>query len=107
MQQAQHVARIVSSEIRGRPARRPFRYFNWGNLATIGRASAVADFGWIRLKGWFAWVVWLFVHIMKLTGFRNRLLVLMQWAWAYVTYQRSIRLITGKETSPSSVPAHS
>jgi NADH dehydrogenase len=64
-------------------------------MATIGRASAVADFGWLRLKGWFGWLAWLFVHVMNLIGFRNRLIVLVQWAWAYFSYQRAIRLITG------------
>ena len=62
-------------------------------MATIGRASAVADFGWMRLKGLVAWAAWLFVHIMNLIGFRNRLAVLVQWAWAYFTFQRSARLI--------------
>ena len=79
---------------RGRP-RGAFRYRNPGDLATIGRAAAVADLGWIRFAGWLAWLFWLFVHILKLTGFRNRLVVFVQWAWAYVTFQRSIRLITG------------
>jgi NADH dehydrogenase len=100
MQQAEYVARLIRTHRDG--AERPaFEYKNLGNLATIGRASAVADFGWIRFKGYFAWLVWLFVHILKLTGFRNRLVVLMQWAWAYITYQRSIRLITGEEDTPS------
>ncbi|MGE3842039.1 MAG: NAD(P)/FAD-dependent oxidoreductase [Vicinamibacterales bacterium] len=93
VQEAQHVARIIASGATG--PRPPFRYVNLGNLATIGRASAVADFGWFRARGAFAWLLWLFIHILKLTGFRNRFLVLVQWAWAYVTYQRSIRLITG------------
>ena len=65
-------------------------------MATIGRASAVANFGWLRLSGWIAWMAWLLVHIMHLVGFRNRLGVLIQWAWAYPTYQRSVRLITGQ-----------
>ena len=78
----------------------PFRYHDPGNLATIGRAAAVADLGWIRFAGWLAWVFWLFVHILKLTGFRNRLVVFVQWAWAYFTYQRSIRLITGRPGNP-------
>lgn len=97
MQQAQHVARLIAS---GQTAgeRPSFRYVNFGNLATIGRASAVADFGWIKARGAFAWALWLFVHILKLTGFRNRFLVLVQWAWAYVTYQRSIRLILGERS---------
>jgi NADH dehydrogenase len=94
IQQGQHAAQNIERARRGEP-RRAFRYRNPGNLATIGRASAVADFGWLRLRGWVAWVTWLFVHILKLTGFRNRLLVLIQWAWAYFTYQRSVRLITG------------
>jgi NADH dehydrogenase len=82
--------------IEGQPMR-PFVYRNLGNMATIGRASAVADFGWLRLSGYIAWVAWLFVHIFNLIGFRNRILVMVEWAWAYATYQRSVRLITGNE----------
>jgi NADH dehydrogenase len=67
-----------------------------GTLATIGRAAAVANFGWIKLSGFVAWVVWIFVHILLLIGFRNRFVVLFEWAWAYVTLQRSSRLITGE-----------
>jgi len=93
MQQAEHAVRNIRRLMAGDQPE-PFRYRDLGNLATIGRASAVADFGWLRLSGWPAWLAWLFVHIMKLTGFRNRVLVLVQWAWAYVTYQRSVRLIT-------------
>jgi NADH dehydrogenase len=96
IQQGQHAARNLERLRRGDPTV-PFRYRNPGNLATIGRASAVADFGWLRLRGWIAWVTWLFVHILKLTGFRNRLVVLVQWAWAYFTRQRSVRLITGDD----------
>ena len=76
---------------------RPFRYRDLGNMATIGRASAIADFGRVRLTGLIAWLVWLFVHILNLIGFRNRLVVLVQWAWAYFSYQRAIRLITGDD----------
>ena len=75
-----------------------FRYFNKGNLATIGRYKAVADFGSFRVVGWVAWWFWLFVHIMYLVGFRNRLSVLLQWAYSYFTYQRGVRLITHAET---------
>ncbi len=64
-------------------------------MATIGRASAVGDLGWLRLKGYIGWLAWLFVHILNLIGFRNRLVVLVQWAWSYFSYQRAIRLITG------------
>jgi NADH:quinone reductase (non-electrogenic) len=75
----------------------PFRYFNKGNLATIGRYKAVADFGSFRVVGWLAWWFWLFVHIMYLVGFRNRVSVLLQWAYSYFTYQRGVRLITHAE----------
>ncbi|MPY86506.1 MAG: NAD(P)/FAD-dependent oxidoreductase [Luteitalea sp.] len=79
-----------------------FRYRDLGNMATIGRAAAIAEIGRMRFSGWLAWLVWLFVHIMALTGFRNRVIVLVQWAWAYITYQRGIRLITGQGTPPGS-----
>lgn len=93
MQQAAHAARTIVRAMRGEPSR-SFQYRDYGNMATIGRASAVADFGWLRLSGYPAWLAWLFVHIMQLTGFRNRLVVLAQWAWAYLTFQRNVRLIT-------------
>jgi len=95
MQGGRHAARNILNTLEGRP-RTPFRYRDYGNMATIGRAAAVADFGWLRLSGWIAWMAWLLVHIMKLVGFRNRVGVLIQWAWAYFTYQRSVRLITGQ-----------
>jgi NADH:quinone reductase (non-electrogenic) len=94
VQQAHHAALNIRRALKGRSPR-PFHYRDLGNLATIGRAAAVADIGGLRLSGWVAWLTWLFVHIMKLVGFRNRVLVLVQWAWAYLTYQRSVRLITG------------
>lgn len=96
MQGAAHAARNAVRTLAGH-AREPFKYKNLGNLATIGRARAVADLGWVRFSGYPAWLFWLFVHIMQLTGFRNRLVVFVQWAFAYLTYQRSIRLITGRE----------
>jgi NADH dehydrogenase len=99
MQQAAHAAANIQRTLRGE-ARQAFVYRNLGNLATIGRNRAVADFGRLRVTGWLAWMLWLFVHIMKLTGFRNRAVVLVQWALAYFTYQRSIRLITGEASSP-------
>ena len=94
IQMGRHAARNIFRSIEHQPLR-PFQYRDLGNMATIGRASAVADFGRFRLTGWFAWLAWLFVHIMNLIGFRNRLVVLVQWAWAYFSYQRAIRLITG------------
>ncbi|MGC2328490.1 MAG: hypothetical protein WA604_17385, partial [Candidatus Sulfotelmatobacter sp.] len=86
--------------------RPPFRYWNKGSLATIGRAAAVAEFGKIHISGFTAWLAWLFVHILFLIGFRNRLLVFIQWAWSYVTYERGARLITGSTYLPgwSAVP---
>jgi len=95
-QQAAHAAGNIVRAIEGQPYR-PFKYFDWGNLATIGRAAAIADFGRVHLSGLAGWLLWLFIHIMKLVGFRNRVLVLVQWAGAYFTYQRSVRLITGRE----------
>jgi NADH:ubiquinone reductase (H+-translocating) len=99
IQEAHHAVGAIEADAAGRP-RQAFHYRNPGDLATIGRAAAVADLGWVRFAGWPAWLFWLFVHILKLTGFRNRLVVLVQWAWAYVTFQRSIRLITGRVTAP-------
>jgi NADH dehydrogenase len=95
MQMGRHVANMIRADLRGE-ARRPFRYRDKGNLATIGRAAAVAEIGRLHLTGLVAWLVWVFVHIAYLIGFRNRLLVMVQWAWAYLTYQRGIRLITGQ-----------
>jgi NADH dehydrogenase len=103
IQMGKHAARNIARAIdRQQPT--PFVYRNLGNMATIGRASAIADFGWLRLKGWFAWLAWLFVHIMNLIGFRNRLVVLVQWAVAYISYQRAIRLITGYEPGRDARP---
>ena len=99
MQQAAHAARNVLRTIDGRP-REPFVYRDYGNMATIGRNSAVADFGWLRVKGYVAWLMWLFLHVFKLIGFRNRLSVMTQWAFAYVSYQRSVRLITHGRMGP-------
>jgi NADH dehydrogenase len=95
MQMGRHVARAIRDDLAGRD-RRAFRYFDKGSLATIGRAAAVAEFGALRLSGFAAWLVWVFVHIMYLVGFRNRLIVLVQWAWAWLFHQRGIRLITGQ-----------
>jgi len=95
-QQGRHAAHNIERLIRGLPTR-PFHYVDYGNMATIGRGAAIADFGRFHLSGFIGWLAWLFIHIMKLVGFRNRLAVFFEWAWAYVTYQRSARLITGLE----------
>jgi NADH dehydrogenase len=92
-QEGAHAAANVARLLAGQ-ATRPFRYFDPGNMATIGRNNAIADFGFLRVSGYPGWLLWLFVHITFLIGFRNRLSVLMQWAAAYFTHQRSVRLIT-------------
>jgi NADH dehydrogenase len=94
-QQGAYVARVIATRLAGRPAPPPFRYRDYGNLATIGRRKAVADFGWLRLIGRLAWLVWSAVHIFYLIGFRNRVVVALDWLWSYLTYQRGARLITG------------
>ena len=94
MQMGAHAAHNVLRAIAGQPLR-PFKYRDYANMATIGRASAVGDFHWVQVKGLVGWLAWLFVHIFNLIGFRNRIVVMIQWAWAYFSYQRAIRLITG------------
>ena len=93
-QQGQYVARAIKRELAGKPAPRPFKYMNTGNLATIGKRHAVADFGWFRMKGALAWWVWGVAHIYFLIGTRSRIAVGLSWFWAYVTGQNSARLIT-------------
>src|SRR5450755_1207920 len=99
MQEGKTTAQNIVAELRGKP-RRNFDYFNKGNLATIGRAAAVAEFGKIHISGFVAWLAWLFVHVFFLIGFRNRIIVLVQWAWSYFTYERGARLITGDTHLP-------
>jgi len=109
IQQGRYVAKIIQREVeaatnapaKGLPLPRPgFHYWDKGSLATIGRAAAVAEFGKLHISGFIAWLAWLFVHILFLIGFRNRLLVFIEWAWSYVTYERSARLITGSSQLP-------
>jgi NADH dehydrogenase len=94
IQMGQYAARTIQGDLAGRP-RVHFSYWDKGQLAVIGRGRAVADLGRFRFGGFFAWLIWIFVHIFFLIGFRNRLIVLFQWAWAYFTYERGARLITG------------
>ena len=96
IQQALCVADNIKRSRQGEP-RRAFRYRDFGNMVTIGRGSAIADFGWLRLSGGLAWLAWLFVHILNLIGFRTRLVVMTHWAWSYATWQRNVRLITGQD----------
>lgn len=95
MQQGRHVARQIRSLLASGWTQR-FEYFDKGTMATIGRNKAVVDAGFLRFSGYFAWLAWLFVHILFLIGFRNRLLVMMNWTYAYMTYGRGARLITGR-----------
>ena len=94
-QQGAYVARVIAARVAGASLPGPFRYRNYGNLATIGRRHAVADFGWLHLSGRLAWLLWGIVHVYFMIGFRRRLLVALEWLWSYLTYQRGARLITG------------
>ncbi len=103
MQEGRHAAAVVKDRLEGRRARR-FHYFDKGNLATIGRARAVADVKGIHLSGFIAWVTWLTVHLFYLIGFENRLLVLIRWAVSFATHGRGARLITGEAEAPKLAP---
>ncbi len=96
IQQGRYVADLIGRRLQGRSLP-PFRYKDRGSMATIGRAAAVADLGWIRFSGFLAWLAWLFIHILYLIEFENRLLVLLQWAWNYFTRNRSARLVTWRD----------
>src|SRR5215475_187558 len=104
IQQGRQAARNILRMIRGEKPK-PFQYFDKGSMATIGRNKAVADLKFFHLSGLFAWLAWLFVHIIFLVGFRNRLLVLIQWAWAYLTFDKGARLITRNFQSEHRPPA--
>jgi NADH dehydrogenase len=94
-QHGKYVAQVIARRVAGRPAPGPFRYRNLGTLAVIGRSRAVADLGRVRLRGFPAWLFWSLVHLFLLAGFRNRLVVYVNWSWAWFTYGRSAQLITG------------
>jgi NADH dehydrogenase len=96
IQMGRHAGRNILRSLRGQPLL-PFRYVDKGSLATIGRSAAVAAIGPLKLSGFVAWIAWLAIHIFFLIGFRNRFVVMFTWAWAYVTYQRSARLILGRD----------
>jgi NADH dehydrogenase len=96
MQQGRHAARAVRARLQAQPTH-PFRYRDKGNLATIGRAAAVADLHFLRLSGFPAWLTWLLVHLYYLIGFQNRLLVLIRWSFSFITRGRGARLITEEE----------
>ncbi|HQQ76869.1 MAG TPA: NAD(P)/FAD-dependent oxidoreductase [Thermoanaerobaculia bacterium] len=96
MQQGRHVARSILARLEGRPGPGDFEYRDRGSMATLGRGRAVADLGFVRFAGYAAWLAWLFIHLMYLVQFGNRVLILVQWAWSYLTWNRSARLITGR-----------
>jgi len=100
IQEGHYVAKLIEGRLRGEKKPGPFRYFDKGNLAVIGRGAAVADLNWLQLSGLPAWLIWIFVHLLYIVQFQNRLLVLMQWGWLYLTFNRSARLITGKNPLP-------
>lgn len=102
MQMGDHIGKMISADLDGKP-RRPFRYFDKGDMATIGRLAAIAKVEWpfkAHLSGFAAWITWATVHIFFLIGFRNRLRVAASWFWTYVTFSRGARLITGDQTLP-------
>ena len=96
-QQGRHVAARIEAAVTGEDKGTPFRYRSMGNLATIGRKAAVIDFGFVQLKGWFAWWIWGVAHVYFLIGMRNRVLVAIQWLWSYFTFQSGGRLITNPD----------
>ena len=100
IQEGKATASNIVRDLEGKP-RKDFHYLDKGSLATIGRAAAVGEFGKVHISGFLAWVAWLSVHIFFLIGFRNRILVLIQWAWSYFTYEQGAQLITGDQTLPS------
>jgi len=96
IQEGKFVGDMIARDLQNQ-ARRDFHYHDKGSLATIGRNAAVAQFPGFQLSGYFAWLAWLFIHILFLIGFRNRLVVMINWAWSYMTYERGARLITGSD----------
>jgi NADH dehydrogenase len=104
MQMGRHAARNILRSLRGQPTQ-PFRYRDKGVMATIGRNAAVVERGRLRLAGLLGWLAWVAVHVFFLIGFRNRLLVMIEWAWAYVTFNRGVRLITGVPPTAGAPPS--
>ncbi|MCM8526774.1 MAG: FAD-dependent oxidoreductase, partial [Lentisphaeraceae bacterium] len=96
MQQGRYFAELVINREKGKETP-PFKYFDKGKMATIGRSKAIAQTGKLKLNGFIAWLAWLFIHILYLTGFKNRLFVVIQWGWSYFSFRRGSRLIVGKQ----------
>jgi NADH:ubiquinone reductase (H+-translocating) len=108
IQEGRYAAMVIADRVVGNAQRRPFRYVDKGTLATVGRSFAVVDIGPIQFTGFLAWLTWIAVHLFYLIGFRNRFLVLVQYAWAYVTFQPGARVILpeGGTSSPQKNPVH-
>ena len=105
MQEGRYLAQVIADRVAGKTRKRPFHYVDKGTLATVGRSFAVVDMGPLHFTGFFAWLTWIAVHIFYLIGFRNRLLVLIQYAWAYVTFQPGARIILPEESASVSTQA--
>jgi NADH dehydrogenase len=105
MQMGEYAARRIIAQLHSQPAPPPFRYWDKGNMATIGRATAVADLGRLRFGGWFAWILWLAIHLLYLVEFQNRIQVGIHWAFQYLTFARGARLITGTRRLPDPDPS--
>src|SRR5215469_1685515 len=101
IQEGRYVGRLIAKELKGRTVKRPFRYFDKGNMAVVGKNYAVLERGWLRTAGFLTWLVWAFVHILALPQWQNRLRVQHQWLWSYFTGQRSSRLIPESPRMPS------
>jgi NADH:ubiquinone reductase (H+-translocating) len=99
-----YVGRLIAAHVMQKTLPDTFRYADYGNLATIGHSKAVVDFGFMRLKGLIAWVIWSVAHVYFLIGFRNRFFVATGWAWSYFTYKRGVRLITGSPAMAAKKP---
>ena len=99
IQQGSYVGDLIGRRLKGESLPGPFKYWDKGSMATIGRRRAVADVGFARFTGFIAWIAWLFIHVVYLAQFSNRVLVMFQWVWNYVTRNRSARLITGESSA--------
>ena len=105
MQQGVYAARAIVARLKGH-RRKPFQYFNKGEMAVIGRGAAVANIFGVRLSGFLAWFIWLFIHLTYLVNFQNRVLVFVQWGFQYLTFSRAQRLITGNRTGAAHAAEH-
>lgn len=105
MQEGRYVAKVIANRVAGKTGTRPFHYVDKGTLATVGRSFAVVDIGPLHFTGFVAWLTWIAVHIFYLIGFRNRLLVLIQYAWAYMTFQPGARILLPEESTPAGTMA--